>query len=54
MEKKNVKITKEIALKAVDILEESFGVDPMYISAEYAGAVEALRLYINQSTGDNE
>ena len=49
MENKNAKITKEIALKSVDILEESFGVDPMYISAEYAGAVEARRLYIKQN-----
>ena len=52
MEKKDVKITKEIALKAVDILEESFGIDPMYISAEYAGAVEALRIYIRQQERD--
>ena len=52
MEKKNVKITREIALKSVDILEESFGVDPMYFSAEYAGAVEALRIYIRQQEHD--
>lgn len=41
-----IEITKEMALYSLQILQESFGVDPMYFEKKYALAFEVLRTYI--------